>query len=509
MANTMTREANRTPTQRILVAIGFGVVLVMSAVSVWLIRDFKSLGDRVDHAQTIITMVAQLRADMRRVESGQRGYLITQKARYLTDYNRAREAIPQSLDRIASAVEGDREQAENVAALKTVINGKLDELSRTLDLDLSGRHQEAVALVGTDLGLQLMIDIGARIDAISDLEHRYLGELRRSSNNIGIALFAVDLLGVVAIALLAYAAFVLFRRNTRELVESQAEEQALNTELEHRVAERTADLEEANSEIQRYAYVVTHDLRSPLVNIMGFTSELESLRDSVFRRLMPPTEEDAAPADPTPIADDRPLAELKGDFDEAIHFIKTSIAKMDGLIGAILKLSRAGRRELTIRPLDLEDLVEVIAADFRHRIREMGAELEIGPLPKIRSDRMSVEQILSNLIDNAVKYLRDDVPGRISITAQETPTTYRIAVADNGRGINPQDRERVFDLFRRAGKLDRPGEGIGLAHSRSLARRIGGTLAVAENPGGGSVFILTLSKLWMARQATATGGAPQ
>ncbi|HEY4161655.1 MAG TPA: CHASE3 domain-containing protein [Dongiaceae bacterium] len=497
----MIREAYRAPTQRVLVAIGFGVVFAMSAISVWLIRDFQSISDRVDHSQTIINMVATLRADIRRVESGQRGYLLTRNANYLNDYNAARQTIPASLDGVAAAISGDAQESENVAALKKVFTSKLEELSRTIELDLGGQHQEALAIVATDLGLQLMNEISDRIRAITTLERQHLDRLRRSADHVGIALFVVNLLGVAAISLLAYASFLLFSRNARELLASRAAVEGLNAELEHRVAERTADLEEANSEIQRYAYVVTHDLRSPLVNIMGFTSELEALRDTVFRRLMPPEAEE-----PAPVSEDRPLTELKGDFDEAIHFIKTSIAKMDGLINAILKLSRAGQRELVIQRLDLDDLVEVIAADFRHRIREAGAELEIGPMPQIRSDRMAVEQILSNLIDNALKYLREGVPGRIVASAQETPTTYRISVADNGRGIDPRDRDRVFDLFRRAGKQDRPGEGIGLAHSRGLARRIGGMLGVAENPGGGSIFTLTLSKHWMARQVKGAGG---
>jgi signal transduction histidine kinase len=99
------------------------------------------------------------------------------------------------------------------------------------------------------------------------------------------------------------------------------------------------------------------------------------------------------------------------------------------------------------------------------------------------------------------------VPGQISVRAEETPTTYRIHIADNGRGVDPKDRERVFELFRRAGPQDRPGEGIGLAHARGLARRIGGGLAVADNPGGGTVFTLALSKHWMARQSASSGGA--
>jgi signal transduction histidine kinase len=488
-----------TSAQRILVVIGFGVVFAMSAISVWLIRESQSVNDRIDYSQTIMNMVATLRADIRRAESGQRGFLLTQNANYLNDYNSARQTIPVSLEKLASSVAGDAQESENVAALKAVFLSKLEELSRTIDLDLGGRHQEGLAIVNTDLGLRLMAEISDQVQAITALEHQHLRQLRHTGDRIGIALFVVNLAGAAAIGLLAYVSFLLFRRNAREILASRAAVEELNQDLEHRVAERTADLEEANSEIQRYAYVVTHDLRSPLVNIMGFTSELENLRDSLFQPPVPPEVGDVA-------ATDRPTAELKGDFDEAIHFIKTSIAKMDGLINAILKLSRAGRRELVIQPLDLNDLVEVIAADFRHRIREMGAELAIGPMPRIRSDRMAVEQILSNLIDNALKYLREDIPGRIAVTSQETSTIHRIMVADNGRGVAPKDRERIFDLFRRAGRLDRPGEGIGLAHSRSLARRIGGTLGVAENPGGGSVFTLTLSKLRMARQAKDSGG---
>ena len=124
----------------------------------------------------------------------------------------------------------------------------------------------------------------------------------------------------------------------------------------------------------------------------------------------------------------------------------------------------------------------------------------------MRCDRIEVEQILSNLVDNALKYLRDGVPGRIEVKAEDTPREIRISVIDNGRGIAPGDRERVFDLFRRAGPQDKPGEGIGLAHSRGLARRIGGTIQLEEAPGGGSIFTLVLSKMWMARQTVAPGG---
>lgn len=493
----MIRSGFHAPSQIALVAAGFAVVLLMSLASVWLIRQSQAANERLTQSLTVTNLLANLRADIRRTESGQRGYLLTGKSDYLDDYNATRNRILPGLSQMVALAGSETDAQARAGTLRRLFEAKLDELARTVDLDLAGQHDKALGLVSTGQGLDLMREITEHIADMTSQANAVIALERRTVDGTDLALFVVNLLGVAIIAALAYGSFLIFRRNAREIVASEAAVKELNTELEARVAERTADLEEANVEIQRYAYVVTHDLRSPLVNIMGFTSELESLRDRLFHRIAEPVGGGMAPAD------ERSVAELRGDFDEAIHFIKTSIAKMDGLINAILKLSRAGRRELSIQSIDLNDLVEVIAADFRHRIKENDAELEIGELPTVRSDRMALEQILSNLVDNALKYLRRGVPGHISIRGEETPTAYRISVADNGRGIDPKDRERVFDLFRRAGVQDRPGEGIGLAHARGLARRIGGTLGVADNPGGGTVFTLTLSKLWMARQAAA------
>jgi hypothetical protein len=483
--------------QVVLLITGFVVVLAISAASVLLIRQSQAGNDRVTRALTVINLTATFRADLRRAESGQRGFLLTAKSDYLSDYNATRGRLLPGLDQLSKLLGADRVLAADLDDLRAQVNSKLDEMAQTLQLELSGNHQGALAIVGTDRGLTLTQQITDGFAAIAAEEQADLTAAQRAAGQIDIALFAVNLIGIVAVSGLAYVSFVLFRRNARLIVANQDELRQLNAELEDRVTERTADLEEANAEIQRYAYVVTHDLRSPLVNIMGFTSELEALREPLFAETAVPAGGEGGPI-PT-----RSPEELRADFDEAIHFIKTSIAKMDGLINAILKLSRAGRREINIQTLDLNDVVEVIAADFRHRLKELGGELSIGELPRVRSDRMAIEQIVSNLVDNALKYLRRDVPGRISVTAEETPTAYRIHVTDNGRGIAANDQARVFELFRRAGPQDTPGEGIGLAHARGLARRIGGALGVAVNPAGGSIFTLTLSKLWMARQAAA------
>ena len=271
--------------------------------------------------------------------------------------------------------------------------------------------------------------------------------------------------------------------------------------------EREADLREANEESQRFAYIVSHDLRSPLVNIMGFTTELEALRQDVFARLhaarygephgpqMGLGGSTAAVADRSATDESRD-EELGHDFDEAIGFIKTSIAKMDRLINAILRLSREGRREFKPERIDMAALAGSIRDSLAHQAAAAEAEVIVGDLPDLVSDRLALEQIFSNLADNALKYLRRGVPGRVEIEGRATAAGLVYEVRDNGRGIDPKDRERVFDLLRRSGAQDRPGEGIGLAHVRALVRRLGGTISLTSEPGQGSTFTVTLPRRW-------------
>src|SRR5450631_1679287 len=117
-------------------------------------------------------------------------------------------------------------------------------------------------------------------------------------------------------------------------------------------------------------------------------------------------------------------------------------------------------------------------------------------LPTITSDRLALEQVFSNLMDNAVKYLRAGVPGSIEVRATESDGAITYEAHDNGRGIDAKDRERIFDLFRRSGIQDRPGDGIGLAHTRALVRRLGGSINVESEPDRGSVFKVTLPKIF-------------
>lgn len=254
------------------------------------------------------------------------------------------------------------------------------------------------------------------------------------------------------------------------------------------LTERVAELDEANEEIQRFAYIVSHDLRAPLVNVMGFTSELEAAQAEVERFYRHVLGKDLQLV----TAEARMAVET--DLPEAIGFIRSSTVKMDKLINAILKLSREGRRVLMPEPISMRQLLEAQCRSVAHQLQERGAELVIETVPDLTSDRLAIEQVFGNLFDNAVKYLDADRPGRIVVRGRDLEESVQFEIQDNGRGIAPKDFERIFDLFRRSGVQDQQGEGIGLAHVRALVRRLGGTVSVSSRLGEGSTFTVVLPK---------------
>jgi signal transduction histidine kinase len=146
--------------------------------------------------------------------------------------------------------------------------------------------------------------------------------------------------------------------------------------------------------------------------------------------------------------------------------------------------------------------MKAIVSTLAHQAAEAKAEIQIAHLPQIESDRFALEQIFSNLIDNAIKYLKPGVPGRIAVRGRTKLGFAVIEIVDNGRGIDPKDHQRIFELFRRAGTQDKPGQGIGLAHVRALVRRLGGTMSVSSELNSGSTFVVTLPLNWNSKASS-------
>jgi signal transduction histidine kinase len=175
-----------------------------------------------------------------------------------------------------------------------------------------------------------------------------------------------------------------------------------------------------------------------------------------------------------------------------MKFIGSSVSRMDALISAILVLSRLGHRELKPEPLDMTEVSKSILSSLAHQIEQRKTVVTIGELPPLTADKLAMEQIMGNLLDNALKYLDPVREGMIAITAGHNGEEIVFHVSDNGRGIAQEDMHKVFELFRRAGKQDVPGEGMGLAYVKTLVRRQGGRIWCESEPGKGTTFSFTI-----------------
>jgi signal transduction histidine kinase len=477
-------------------AAGMAVLMLIMLFSYLLVNATQESARDVEIGRDVRIAASTILTDLIDAETGQRGYLLTGRDSYLAPYEATKLHLAESVKLLRERAKLTPEIVDDVARIEGLVAEKMAEVSRTIEVHKQGRRDEAIALVQTDKGKKAMDEVRHILDriisAMNTRVNASLAELANSAQRLSIA----TILGGLSITAFSALAFYIVSSHTRRLVEAQAEVRALNDHLEERVADRTTALTRANDEIQRFAYIVSHDLRAPLVNIMGFTSELEVSTSQLK------TYFDAD--DPTKDQTSEAKQAAEAEIPEAVHFIRASTTKMDGLIGSILKLSREGRRELKRERVDLHDLISKASLTLQHQLDSADANIKIpDTLPSVVADRLALEQIFGNILDNAVKYLARERPGRIEVSGTEAGGRVSIKITDNGRGIDPKDMERIFELFRRAGAQDRPGDGVGLAHVRALARRLGGDVIVTSKVGEGSTFEVDLPKKTRLREASA------
>jgi signal transduction histidine kinase len=508
---TAEAQRRRAVWQILLLSAGLLVLIAISVTSVLLVNRARDASSLVVHTVEVESQLANLLLEIRRAESATRAYLLTSAPQFLAEYETAAGNILPAANQLANISSDNPVQVENYTKLRRAIEQRLSEFARGIDRIKNNDVATSVKVLreGTATGaVQAIAEAGRDIRAEED---RLFAMRTRDADRAQVLASSVTIAGSSLVIALAGFSIFLVRRSSRARDEAETNLRDNNLNLEATVDERTADLREANDEIQRFAYIVSHDLRSPLVNIMGFTSELEELRGDIFKRIATLSREQSdAPLVPENATDTAEPAlegadkQLSEDFTEALSFIKSSIGKMDRLISAILHLTREGRREFEPVWIDTKELMEGIVATMAHQALEAQALIRIDALPNIVSDRLALEQILSNLIDNALKYLKTGVPGEITVRGRTKLGFAIFEISDNGRGIDPKDHQRIFELFRRAGTQDKPGQGIGLAHVRALVRRLGGTMSVASELHQGSTFTITLPIKWSANRNTET-----
>ena len=230
--------------------------------------------------------------------------------------------------------------------------------------------------------------------------------------------------------------------------------------LEHHADE----LARSNADLQQFAYVASHDLQEPLRMVTTYMQILE----------------------------EEYKGQLSADADRYIKYAVDGATRMGDLIDGLLGLSRVNTQKVQPVPTDCNELVGQVIADLGQVIEESGAVVTSGDLPVVSGDSTQLGQLFQNLISNGIKF-RGDAPARVHVEAQERGGEWVFSVRDNGIGIAPRHRERIFQMFQRLHtRAEYPGTGIGLAICYKIVQSHGGRIWVESSVGEGSTFYFTI-----------------
>jgi PAS domain S-box-containing protein len=242
----------------------------------------------------------------------------------------------------------------------------------------------------------------------------------------------------------------------RDIAGRKQAERALQTYAEN--------LKRSNEDLERFAYIASHDLQEPLRNVVSF-SQLLSRR---YKGKMDP------------------------DADEFIDYIVEGGKRMQALISDLLEYSRINTRQEPFKPVDCEEIIAGVLQNLFFTIQESNAVIETTPLPQVIADPTQLGLVFQNLIANAIKF-RGEEPPYIHISAEKIDHHWKFAVRDNGIGIDPSFHDRVFEIFQRLHTREKyPGTGVGLAIVKKIIERHGGQIWVESEVGKGSTFFFTL-----------------
>lgn len=274
----------------------------------------------------------------------------------------------------------------------------------------------------------------------------------------------------------------------RDLVQS-----VVRDVTERRVAEKAREkllkeLSGKNEELESIVYIASHDLRSPLVNIRGFSGELEKSIQHLKKLLI---------SEPLSDKTRQQLEHLfEMDIPESLHFINSGNHKLDTLLNGLLRLSRIGAAQVSVARVKMDTLFAGILNNFQYKVREGQAQITVDPdLPSCLADEVLIGQVFTNLIDNAIKYHHPDRIAEVHVSAETRPETVVYCVADNGIGIAADHIKKIFEIFHRLHPMgDQPGEGLGLTIVRRILDRQDGKIWIESKVNVGTRVFVEIPK---------------
>lgn len=424
--------------------------------------DAITLSNEAVRSTEVIRRFERILSELKDVEVAQREYVLTGDRAHLKDVESKRKNVMQLWRRTRAEFAFTRSQSNYIAALDPLIPQKFDELRHTVQLYEDGFTDRAKAIVTGES--KSLSDIILTINRLTGEETGRLSALQSDFQLVFVRTVAVFTVFLIINILFVW---LLFRYMKREIVERKEQEQRvrlINLELEERVAQRTEALRRTNEDLQQFAYIASHDLQEPLRMVRSYMELLKR----------------------------RYGGQLGADADEFIGYAVDGTKRMGILIQALLDYSRAGEvSDEKLAEHDVEESLRTAIENLRLKVEESGAKITHDPMPNARFDPVRLAQIFQNLVGNALKY-RGDAPLEIHIGASVSPQELTFSVKDNGIGIDPENHDRIFGIFKRLHGREYEGAGIGLATVKKIVERHGGRIWLESEAGKGSTFYFTI-----------------
>lgn len=481
----------------IIMDAGFALGVAILVLLGWLtFRDIVATErsiQEVDYTYSVLNKLNNVFSALKDAETGQRGYIITGKIKYLEPYYKETGGIEQRLSALHDMTRNNPEQQKRLDDIESVVREKIAALKETIEIRRAKGFRFASRIVDSGIGEKLMEQIRGKVATATDEETRLLYERFAARRTAARRLIGAVLAGgALSIALLLTAFFFLkgeismrikvegelcrhqegledlVQRRTRDIAETNSRlktEIAMREQAEEDLKKSMKDLARSNKELDQFASVASHDLQSPLRTVSGFLDLL--------------------------------ARNYNEELDEKAHmFIERAVngtKRMSVLVHDLYVYSRIGTKEKQFSTFNMSILLNGAIDNLKEIVDENKATINSDELPYVEGDDTQLIQLFQNLIGNAIKFRKKDAPLSIRISAERKQDEWVFGVHDNGIGIEPRFYERIFVIFQRLHTSeDYPGTGLGLALCKKIVERHGGRIWIESRPDEGSSFYFTM-----------------
>lgn len=453
------------------------LIMVGSGVSYWTSQRISYYTSGLMETQDILQRTSELYATILERETNIRGFVITGDEEFLSFYRQSLVDAQLLLDQLKGLTNENAVQRENLLKLEALIKERVEVFELTVNYyQQNGSLEGFVSPNRVNSALERYKQIKMVVTDINDEENRVFVEKNRSLlNNINALPFIVGMISLFSISVGFITLFSIFHYNKAQQIAAKRIQN-----YQEKLQDQLYLLDDSNKELEQFAYVASHDLQEPLRKITAFSDLLiEQYSDKI-----------------------------EGEGELYLDRITVAANRMRRLITDLLEYSRAGRENSEKEvEIDLSIIAENVVDDLEIAIHEKKAEVTIGPLPTVLGKETELRQVFQNLISNALKFSKPDIPPQIEIKSvsatQDEVLEYpmldpdleyhKITVQDNGIGFDEGYAEKIFAIFQRLhGRDIFEGTGIGLSISKKIIEKYKGTIYASSEKDQGSVFTILL-----------------